>query len=72
MTNSSLKTFDHEQLPIKRFFGNAAWYYMILVGNNLFESFKEDIKEPIIPVSVYDDTFHRQFIGYRRENRSSC
>jgi hypothetical protein len=34
----------------------------MLVGNNLFESFKEDVTEPVIPVSVYADTFRRQFI----------
>jgi hypothetical protein len=62
LTNRALKTFSHEQLPFKRFTANAAWYYMMLLGNNLFESFKEDVTESVIPVSVYADTFRRQFI----------
>ena len=62
LTNRALKTFGHEQLPFKRFPANAAWYYLMLLGNNLFESFKEDVTESVIPVSVYADTFRRQFI----------
>ena len=62
LTNRALKTFGHEQLPFKRFTANAAWYYMMLLGNNLFESFKEDVTEAVIPVSVYADTFRRRFI----------
>jgi len=62
LTNRALKTFGHEQLPFKRFSANVAWYYLMLIGNNLFESFKEDVTEPVIPVSVYADTFRRQFI----------
>jgi hypothetical protein len=62
LTNRAIKTFAHEQLPFKRFDANAAWYYMMLLGNNLFEAFKEDVTEAIIPVSVYADTFRRKFI----------
>jgi hypothetical protein len=62
LTNRAIKTFGHEQLPFKRFDANAAWYYMMLLGNNLFEAFKEDVTEAIIPVSVYADTFRRKFI----------
>jgi hypothetical protein len=53
LTNRALKTFGHEQLPFKRFPANAAWYYMMLLGNNLFESFKEDVTESVVSVSVY-------------------
>ena len=62
LTNRALKTFGHEQLPFKRFTANSAWYYLMVLGNNLFEAFKEDVTEAIIPVSVYADTFRRQFI----------
>ena len=61
-TNRALKTFGHEQLPFKRFNANAAWYFMMVLGNNLFEAFKEDVTEAVIPVSVYADTFRRKFI----------
>ncbi len=62
LTNRALKTFGHEQLPFKRFNANAAWYYLMVLANNLFEAFKEDVTESVIPVSVYADTFRRQFI----------
>lgn len=62
LTNRALKTFGHEQLPFKRFAANAAWYYLMCLSHNLFESFKEDVTAPVIPVTVYADTFRRQFI----------
>ena len=62
LTNRALKTFGHEQMPFKRFNANAAWYYLMVLGNNLFEAFKEDVTEPVIAVSVYADTFRRKFI----------
>ena len=42
LANRALKDFGHEKLPFKRFTPNAAWYYMMLVGHFLLESFKED------------------------------
>jgi len=62
LANRALKNFDHEQLPFKKSNANAAWYYLMLLGNNLFEAFKEDVTAPVIPVTVYADTFRRQFI----------
>jgi hypothetical protein len=62
LTNRALKTFGHEQLPFKRFTANSAWYYLMVLGNNLFEAFKEDVTEAVIPVSAYADTFRRRFI----------
>ena len=62
LANRALKNFAHEQLPFKKFDANAAWYYLMLVGNNLFEAFKEDVSQPVIAVSVYADTFRRQFL----------
>ena len=62
LTNRAIKTFGYEQLPFKRFNANAAWYYLMVMGNNLFEAFKEDVTEAVISVKVYADTFRRQFI----------
>ncbi len=62
LANRALKNFGHEQLPFKDFISNTAWYYLMLVGNNLFEAFKEDVSEPVISISVYADTFRRQFL----------
>ena len=62
LANRALKNFAHEQLLFKKFDANAAWYYLMLVGNNLFEAFKEDVSQPVIAVSVYADTFRRLFL----------
>lgn len=62
LANRALKNFGHEQLPFKRFAPNAAWYYTMLVGHFLFESFKEDVVSPVISVNAYADTVRRQFI----------
>ncbi len=34
----------------------------MLLGNNLFEAFKEDVSKPVIVVTMYADTFRRQFL----------
>ncbi len=34
----------------------------MLVGNNFFEAFKEDVSKPVIAVTIYADTFQRQFL----------
>jgi hypothetical protein len=62
LTNRALKNFGHEQLPFKQFVPNAAWYYTMLVGHFLFESFKEDVISPVVSISAYADTVRRQFI----------
>ena len=62
LANRALKDFGHEQLPFKRFNPNAAWYYMMLLGHFLLESFKEDVGSPVIPVGSYASTVRRRLI----------
>ncbi len=62
LANRAIKNFGEEQLPFKNFYANAAWYFFMLLGNNLFESFKEDVSVSVIAKTVYADTFRRQFI----------
>ena len=62
LANRALKDFGHEQLPFKRFNANAAWYYTMLVGHFLMESFKEDISAPVISVGSYANTVRRRLI----------
>ena len=62
LANRAIKNFGEEQLPFKNFNANAAWYYLMLVGNNLFESFKVDVSASVISTTVYADTFRRKFI----------
>lgn len=62
LANRALKTFGHEQLPFKSFDSNMAWYYLMLMSNNLFETFKEDVAKLVMMVTIYADTFRRQFL----------
>ncbi len=36
LANRALKNFGHEQLPFKKFNANAAWYYLMHIGNIAF------------------------------------
>lgn len=62
LANRTLKDFGHEQLPFKRFTPNAAWYYMMLVGHFLLESFKEDVASEVVSVKAYATTVRRKLI----------
>jgi hypothetical protein len=62
LANRALKDFGHEQLPFKRFAPNAAWYYMMLLGHFLLESFKEDVSAPVLSVGSYACTVRRRLI----------
>jgi hypothetical protein len=62
LANRALKDFGHEQLPFKRFAPNAAWYYTMLVGHFILESFKEDVGTPVIAVGAYANTVRRKLI----------
>lgn len=62
LANRALKDFGHEQLPFKRFNPNAAWYYLMLLGHFLMETFKEDVASPVVPVRAYATTVRRKLI----------
>jgi hypothetical protein len=58
----ALKDFGTERMPFKRFPPNAAFYYMMLIAFFLFETFKEDVLSPVIPLQSYACTVRRKFI----------
>lgn len=62
LANRALKDFGHEQLPFKRFNPNAAWYYAMLLGHFLMETFKEDVGAPVVPIGAYATTMRRRLI----------
>lgn len=62
LANRCLKDFGHEQLPFKKFNPNAAWYYSMLLGHFLMESFKEDVGAPVVSVGAYATTVRRRLI----------
>jgi len=62
LANRALKDFGHEQLPFQRFHANEAWYFLMVLAHNLFETFKEDVSAMAISTSVYASTFRRKMI----------
>jgi hypothetical protein len=62
LTHRGLKDFGFEQLPFKRFGANTAFYYCMLIAFFLFETFKEDVLQEVIPITSYAATVRRQVI----------
>jgi len=62
LANRALKDFGHEHLPFKKFNPNAAWYYSMLLGHFLLESFKEDVAFSAVPIGAYATTVRRRLI----------
>jgi len=62
LPHRGLKEFGSEQLPFKRFAANQAYYYLMLVSFFLFETFKEDNLQDILPLSSYATTLRRKLI----------
>jgi len=64
LVHRALKEFGSETLPFKRFAANAAFYYTMAVAFFLFESFKEDVTEPVLPITSYATTLRRKAIDF--------
>lgn len=62
LTHRGLKDFGCEQLPFKRFGANTAFYYGMVIAFFLFETFKEDVLQEVIPVTSYATTVRRQVL----------
>jgi len=59
LTHRGIKEFGSEQLPFKKFAANGAWYYCMVIAFFLFESFKEDTLEGLVPLRCYANTVRR-------------
>ena len=64
LVHRALKEFRAEQLPFKSFQANAAFYYTVLVAFFLFETFKRDVTEAVLPVASYATGVRRQVIDF--------
>lgn len=53
-----------EQLPFKKMGMNRAYYYLLVFSHFLFETYKRDVADEVIPISVYPNTFRRQLIDF--------
>ena len=62
LVNRAFKDFVFEELPFQRFVPNAAFYYTMLLGFFLFETFKEDVSEPVVPVKAFPTTLRRRLV----------
>jgi hypothetical protein len=64
LVHRALKDFRAEQLPFKRFRSNAAFYYTVLVAFFLFEAFKRDVTETVVPITAQATRVRRQVIDF--------
>jgi hypothetical protein len=64
LPHRALKEFGSEQLPFKRYSANCAFYYLMVVSFFLFETFKEDNLEGILPVKSYATTIRRKLVDF--------
>ena len=62
LPHRGLKEFGSEELPFKRFAANQAYYYLMLVSFFLFECFKQDTLQDILPLPSYATTVRRQLV----------
>ncbi|MEA3436848.1 MAG: IS1380 family transposase [Thermodesulfobacteriota bacterium] len=62
LAHRGLKDFAFEQFPFKRFGPNMALYYCMVIAFFLFETFKEDVLEEVIPIRSYASTVRRNII----------
>jgi hypothetical protein len=62
LPHRGLKEFGSEQMPFKRFGANQAFYYVMVIAFFLFETFKEDNLQDILPISSYATTVRRQLV----------
>jgi len=60
----ALKEFASETLPFRSFSANSAFYHTMLVAFFLFESFKEDVAAPVVPVTAYATRLRRTLVDF--------
>ena len=62
LPHRGLKEFGSEQLPFKRFAANQAYYYLMLLSFFVFECFKQDSLQDILPLPSYATTVRRKLV----------
>ena len=64
LPHRGLKDFGFEELPFKRFSPNMAFFYCMLISFFLFECFKEDVLEEVLPIGSYASTVRRKALDF--------
>lgn len=62
LVHRALKDFGHQELPFKLFHKNSAYYYTMLIAFILYEAFKEDVCQVVVPLRAYATTLRRKVI----------
>jgi hypothetical protein len=60
----ALKEFASETLPFQSFPANSAFYHTMLVAFFLYETFKEDVAAPVVPVTSYPTRVRRTLVDF--------
>ncbi len=53
-----------EQLPFKKMGMNRAYYFLLVISHFIFETYKRDVTNDVIPISSYPNTFRRKIIDF--------
>jgi len=53
-----------EQLPFKSMGMNRAYYFLLVISHFIFETYKRDITNEVVPISSYPNTFRRKMIDF--------
>jgi len=65
LVHRSLKEFaTKEQLPFEKFEMNMVYYYLLVISHFLFETYKIDVTNEVLPIKSYPNTFRRQLIDF--------
>ncbi len=62
LVHRAFKDFGSEELPFQNFIHNSAFYYTMLLGFFLFETFKEDVSSSVVPVKSFPTTLRRRLV----------
>jgi hypothetical protein len=53
-----------EQLPFKKEGMNRAYYFLLVISHFVFETYKRDVVNEVIPITSYPNTFRRKMIDF--------
>ena len=65
LVHRSLKELaTKEQLPFEKFGMNMVYYYLLVITHFLFETYKFDVTDEVVPLKSYPNTFRRKLIDF--------
>ena len=53
-----------EQLPFKSMGMNRAYYFLLVISHFIFETYKRDVTNGVVPINSYPNTFRRKIIDF--------